>query len=78
MKLAGIEKRKATLKENEDGRKKRRELETLKLTERIRLYSSSSSEDQDTLLEEVLSETPGCSLPMPSSSKPIRAKKSSE
>jgi hypothetical protein len=32
MKLAGIEKRKATLKENEDGRKKRREMETLKLT----------------------------------------------
>ncbi|CAI6353318.1 unnamed protein product [Macrosiphum euphorbiae] len=35
MKLAGIEKRKATLKENEDGRKKRRELETLKLTGKL-------------------------------------------
>jgi len=35
MKLAGIEKRKATLKENEDGRKKRREMETLKLNGKL-------------------------------------------
>ena len=35
MKLAGIEKRKATLKENEDKRKKRREMETLKFTRKL-------------------------------------------
>lgn len=35
MKLAGIEKRKATREKEEDGRKKRREMETLKLTGKL-------------------------------------------
>jgi hypothetical protein len=44
--------------------------------ERIQLHSSSSSEDQDnTLLDEVLNESPSCLLPMPSSSIPMWAKK---
>lgn len=45
------------------------------ISERLRLSSSSSSEDLDMILDKPINKITSCSLPIPDFSQPIRAKK---